>query len=95
MSDLSVKIAAQHVAMRAKLNELDPLDVEDLLGRAEEVLDHGSDFYRAITGFATRYQVARHDPGQLAAEGRWLAEALEREIGMAAPSTPYRSDTDD
>lgn len=89
----AVILAAQHIAMRAKLNEVDALDVDDMLARAEEILDHGSDFYRAITGFATRYQVVRHDAEALALEGRWLAHAVEKELGLVR-ALPERRDLD-
>jgi hypothetical protein len=86
-------LAAQHIAMRAKLNEVDPHDVDDMRTRAEEVLDHGSDFYRAITSFATRYQVVRYEPDELAREGRWLDHAIEKELGLVR-ALPERRDLD-
>lgn len=90
---MAVLLAAQHVAMRAKLGEVDPMDVDDLLARAEEMLDHGSDLYRAVTSFATRFQVVRHEREELVREGRWLAHAVEKDLGLV-PELPERRDLD-
>lgn len=90
---MDVILAAWHAAMRAKLGDLDMMDVEDMRVRAEELLDHGCDLYRAITGFATRVEIVRHDRDALACEGRWLAHALERELGLVR-DLPERRDID-
>lgn len=75
-ADLSVKLAAQAVAMGAMINDLDGLAVEDMRSRAEELLSRDDPFYRAITGFATQYQLASHDPAALAMQGRILRDAV-------------------
>lgn len=87
---IPVMLAAQHVAMCAKLNEVVAQDVEAMLGQAEEMLDHGAPFYRAITGFATQYMAARHDADALAMQGRILEEALMVELGLSAPPSERR-----
>lgn len=94
MTTIPVMMSAQHVAMRARLGELEQLDVDDMLTRAEELLDHGADLYRAITGFATQFQMARHDAGALAMQGRILQEAVDAAAGLSPAPRPERRDVD-
>lgn len=96
MSDVSVMMAAQAVAMRAMVNDLDQHSVDDMRTRAEE-LACGQVLFRAITGFATQYELARHDPAALRAEGEILRDAVLAASAAPvshAPALPERRDVD-
>ena len=96
MSDISVMLAAQSVAMQAMIDDLDQSAVDDMRTRAEE-LKCGQALYRAITSFATQYQIVRHDPPALRAEGEVLRDAVLAASRAPAGGTavsPDRSDID-
>jgi len=65
-----------------------------MVSRAEELLDSADPLFRAITGFATQFQVSRHDHGAMAMQGRILAEAVEHAAGIPDRRPPARSDID-
>ncbi len=81
MTNILVGLSAQSVAMQAMINDLDHHSVDDLRQRAEELLDRDDPLYRAITGFATQYQLASGDPGALAMQGRILRDAVLAHAG--------------
>lgn len=93
MTDVSVMLAAQSVAMRAMINDLDQHAVDDMRQRAEELLTSDSDLFRAITGFVTQYELARHEPGDLAMQGRILRDQVLSASG-AVPEHRERRDID-
>lgn len=90
---VSVQLAALSVAMGATVNDLDPLAVDDCLTQAQQLLASDHPLYRAVTGFATQYQLCRHDTDALAMQGRILRGAVETACG-AAPLRHERSDID-
>lgn len=75
--DQRILMAAMAVAMRAQVNDLDPMDVDALVVQAGQLLIEGDPLARAITGFATQYMVVRRDPEALAEAGRALLHAVE------------------
>ena len=91
--DLPAKLAAQAVAMRAMVNDLDQMSVDDMRTRAEELLDTDLPIYRAVTGFATQYDLASHDPEALAMQGRILRDAVLAAVG-SGPVLVERRDID-
>lgn len=94
MTDVSVLMAAHAVAMRAMINDLDAHAVDDMRTRAEEMAC-GQAVFRAITNFATQYELVRRDPPALAAEGRTLRDALAATAPAgAAQAMPERRDID-
>lgn len=88
---LSVRFSAFAVAQQAKINSLEPSSVDDLVTRAEQLLGSGDVLTRAITGFATQYQVARHQPDRLAELGRDLADFIDR-LNVPVPPDHGRRD---
>lgn len=96
MTDFALMLAAQSVAMRAMINDLDAHAVDDMRTLAEE-LACGQALFRAITGFATQYQVVRRDPAALKAEGEALRDAVLAASGapvIRSPALPERRDID-
>lgn len=86
-------MAAQAVAMRAMIDDLTQMDVDDMRNLAEELLDTDLAIYRAVTGFATQYDLARHDPEALAMQGRILRDAVLAAVG-SGPVLAERRDID-
>ena len=96
MSDVSVMLAAQSVAMRAMVNDLDQHAVDDMRTRAEE-LACSQTLFRAITSFVTQYELARFDRDALRAEGEALRDAVVQASAVPAshaPALPERRDID-
>lgn len=96
MTAVAVMIAAQAVAMRAMIGDLDQHAVDDMLTLAEE-LPCGQAMFRSVTGFVTQYELIRHDPEALAAEGRVLRDAILAAAGVSAGRVlefPERRDID-
>lgn len=75
MTDVSLMMSAQSVAMRAMLGDLDAHAVDDMRTRAEE-LGCGQALFRAIMSFATQYELVRRDPGALRVQGEALRDAI-------------------
>lgn len=75
--DQRVMMAALSVAMRAMVDDLDPMDVDSLVVQSGQLLEDGAPLGRAITGFATQYMMVRRDPEALAAQGALLRRAVE------------------
>ena len=73
---VQLKFAALALAYRAKVNEVDPLDVDHLLTEADNQLAHDHPIYRGITTFATQYQLAM-DAAAVKACGDVLADLVE------------------
>lgn len=88
---VGIKMAALAVALQAKCGELDPLDVADLLARAEQELDAEDQLFRAITDFATQHQLCRFDLPKLAEIGADLNRHVEIAC-LPSPPDPERSD---
>lgn len=96
MSDVQVMLAAQAVAMRAMVNDLDAQAVDHMRTLAEE-LACSQPLYRAITGFATQFELNWRDGPALEREGRVLLEAVRDAAAThGAPVTdlPVRRDID-
>lgn len=93
MPDVSVMLAAQAVAMGAMVDDLDQHTVDDMRQLAEELLHSDDPLYRAITGFATQFQIAEGDAGALAMQGRILRDAILDANGLV-PHPRHRSDID-
>jgi len=96
MSDLAVKLAAQEVAMRAMIGELDQSAVDNMRALAEE-LACGQVLFRAIIGFATQYEILRYDAAALRRQGEILRDVVIDVAGTPAGSgtaLPERSDID-
>jgi len=73
---IGIGLAAASVAMKAKCGQLDEMDVDDLYARAEQELGHDDPLFRAVSAFATQYQVWAHDAPQLARLGDALSHAV-------------------
>ena len=74
--NVAVMMAAQDIALRAMVNDLDQLSVDDARNRAEELLDRDDPLFQAITYFATQYELCRYQPDDLARQGRHLRDAV-------------------
>lgn len=73
----AVRMAAMAVGYKAKLGEVDPMDVDDMVTRARQLLK-GEDFLsRACTTFARQYELHWRDPDELEALGNDLLYAVE------------------
>lgn len=76
---------ATAVAMRAMVNDLDPLDVDHVVTRAGQLLEADDPVFRAVTHFATQHQLCRYRPEELAALGR---ELRDRMLALMQPDPP-------
>ena len=74
--NVAVMMAAQDIALRAMVNDLDQLSVDDARNRAEELLDRDDLLFQAITYFATQYELCRYQPDDLERQGRHLRDAV-------------------
>ncbi|MEL6809103.1 MAG: hypothetical protein AAFO97_15125 [Pseudomonadota bacterium] len=77
MSHMQLKFAAIALAYKAKVNEVDPLEVDHLLTEADTQLPHDHFVYLGISEFATQYQTAS-EPDQVRALGDRLADLVEK-----------------
>lgn len=75
---LAVRMAAFALGQTAKINGLTPEDVEDLRARAERDLPSDDELFRAITQFATQYEIHSRDAGKLAEMGCDLVRVVDR-----------------
>ena len=57
----AIRMEAFACAMKAKIGDLPAQDVEVMMTRAEEALDSGDPFFRAISSFATQHPLVRFD----------------------------------
>ena len=85
MSLMALKFATLALAYKAKVNEVDPLDVDHLLTEADTQLPNDHFVYRGITRFATQFQVHQYDAAQVRQLGSELAELVER---WSVPTPP-------
>lgn len=88
---LNLRLAAVSVAYCAKSGACEPEDVDTLVTLAQQQLPAADPLHRAITGFATQYQMCRHDPEALAMQGRMLMAHVEAD---QAPPPSQRADID-
>lgn len=91
MPHLQLKFAALALAYKAKVNEVDPLDVDHLLTEADTQLPHDHHIYRGISHFATQFQVAETDAARVRQLGDELARLVE---AWAVPVPPDLNRTD-
>jgi hypothetical protein len=77
MSLIGFKFAAIAVAYRAQCGDVDPLDVDHLLVEADTRLHRDHRIFRAVSRFATQYQLAEHDRRALRQLGCELAAQVE------------------
>ena len=82
---VALKFATLGLAYRAKVSEVDPLDVDQLLTEADTQLPHDHFVYRGITRFATQFLVHRYDAEKVRQLGEELAELVER---WSVPTPP-------
>lgn len=76
MSDrMQIQFQAIAVAMRAKVADLPPRDVDELLTRTQQMLEADDPLCRAVTSFATQYEIGRHEPDRLFEIGEDLHRA--------------------
>ncbi len=54
---VSIGLSAASVALKAKCGQLDAMDVDDLQARAEQELGRDDPLFRAVSAFATQYQI--------------------------------------
>jgi hypothetical protein len=73
----TVAFAATAVALRAKTFALTNLDVNELRTSAEQLLDAGHPLRRAVTEFASLWEVNKHDGAALVEMGDRLFRAVE------------------
>ncbi len=76
---------ATAVAMRAMVNDLDPLDVDHLVTRASQLLETSDPVFRAVTSFATNHEICRRRPQELAAIGEQLRDQM---LKLMQPDPP-------
>ena len=82
---LRVAMNALSVAMSAKSRTLDPQDVGALQVRAEELLDHADPVFRAVSTFATQFELHRRAPDEWYELGRALHQAISVAVTPAPP----------
>lgn len=85
-----VLLAALAVAMRARTGGLIGHEVDDMRIRAEELLERDDELRRAIMGFATGYELHRHDPAAVAELGEELDRNIERDLRPVPPDIERR-----
>lgn len=91
MSDrLSVLFAAHAVALSSRTNVLTRHAVDDMRGRAEQLLPQGDDLRTAILTFATQYEILHRDPYGLRVLGEALQRDLDAAMGAPAPARERR-----
>lgn len=89
---LAVKFAAFDAALRARINDLDQEEVDALRERAErEIPDPANPLRRAIIGFVTQYEIARHDAQALYMLGETLRGYIDSS-NMPMPADIERRD---
>lgn len=82
---------AVSLGMQAMVGGLDPLDVDALVTRTQQLLDPDDAVARAVTTFATQHEVCRHDPVELARIGAQLRDQMIR-IMRPEPPDLHRRD---
>ena len=85
MPHTQLKFAALALAYKAKVNEVDPLDVDHLLTEVDTQLPHDHPIFRGVTHFATQYELAAQDAAAVMQLGDDLARLVE---GWAVPAPP-------
>lgn len=73
-----LQLAAFALSMRAKINDVDAMEVDELQGKAAQLLEAGDPLLYAINTFATQYQLCHADPAGLAVQGHNLSDAIAR-----------------
>ena len=82
--EISVKFNAISVALSGKSGSLTQQDVDDLVTRASQYLDSGNPIFRAVSEFATQYQICKSDKDQLFAICETMHRAVIAENNSAA-----------
>ncbi|MEO1024047.1 MAG: hypothetical protein AAFX07_00655 [Pseudomonadota bacterium] len=75
---ISCLFDAVSVAMSAKVADVDGMQVERMVSVAQQVLEADDPALRAITEFATQYELHAFDAEKLIELGTTLHDALER-----------------
>ena len=90
---VALRFEAFALGMKARVNGVDAEDVEELRQRAEQLIDDADDpVRRAITEFATQYELCAHDFARLSELGDDLTGRIER-ANYAPPPGSDRKDT--
>lgn len=79
---IAIQFEAFDVGMKAEVNDLPQQDVDDLVNRAEELLDTGTPLFRAISGFAVAFELAQRNPDELRGIGNDLTSFI-KDLGSA------------
>ncbi|MDW3181749.1 hypothetical protein [Roseobacter sp.] len=91
MPHTQLKFAAFALAYKAKVNEVDPLDVDHLLTEVDTQLPHDHMIFRGVTHFVTQYELVAQDPEAVKRLGDELARLVE---SWAVPEPPDLNRTD-
>lgn len=80
---VQVGISAFALAMKAKCNQADEMDVEETLTLAQQLLPASDPLHRAVTSFATQYLLVAHDRDRLRVAGEELSEVIDELVVRA------------
>lgn len=84
---VQVGMSAFALAMKAKSNQADEMDVEEVVTLAQQMLPSSDPLHRAVTSFATEYQLIAHDADRLRVAGEELSAAVEQAIQPVVPGS--------
>ncbi|MBY5988192.1 hypothetical protein KUV49_09620 [Roseovarius atlanticus] len=89
---IELKFAAFAVGQRAKVNDLEQWQVDEMRAKAERYIANPQDVLRrAVIGFATRYELDRHNPTQLYEIGTALVDLVDT-LNVPVPPAQDRKD---
>jgi len=88
---LAVRFAAFTLAQNAKIGAIEADEVDDLRAMAERALEADDPVRRAITYFATQYELHAHDPAGLMQIGHQLSDEIEK-LNVPVPPGTDRAD---
>lgn len=88
---LAVRFSAFTVAYNAKIGAVEPHEVDGLRAMAERTLEVDDPVRRAITSFATQYELHAHDPAGLTQIGHELSDEIEK-LNVPTPPGTDRAD---
>lgn len=85
---MQVIFSAFALALRAKVGDVDQLDIDSLVATSEQMLGSDDPLTRAINTFATQYQVCHLDKAIVARLGDDLASYCQSQTYMLQASAP-------
>ena len=90
--ELAVRFSAFAVAQNAKIGAVEAHEVDGLRAMAERELGVDDPVRRAVTHFATQYELKAFDPAGLVQIGHELSDAIEK-LNVPVPPGTDRADT--